>query len=64
MMSEETAKPILAIITTSRDQVGGGAPIFYCQTSEEQQQIAFTLERCLDATIHEISPSVLILVKH
>lgn len=63
-MSEQVQKPILAIITTSRDQVGGGAPIFYCQSEEEQQQVAFTLERCLDATIHEITPSVLILVKH
>ncbi len=56
--------PILAIITTSKDQVGGGTPIFYCQSAEEQQQIAFTLERCLDATIHQITPLTMILVKH
>lgn len=64
MMSEQEQKPIIAVITTSRDQVGGGAPIFYCQTEDEQQQVAFTLERCLDASVHQITPATLILVKH
>ncbi len=55
---------ILAVITTSRDQIGGGAPIFYCQNAEEQQQVAFTLEKCLDAIVQEITPSTLIVVNH
>lgn len=61
-MSE--SRPIVAVVTTSRDEVGGGVPIFYCNSKEQLQYIAFTLEKCLDASVHEITPSVLILARH
>lgn len=58
-------QPILAIVTTDKGQIGGGGvPFFYCQNADEQQQVAFTLEKCLDAVVHEITPNTMIIVKH
>lgn len=57
--------PILAIVTTDKEQIGGGGvPIFYCNNADEQQHIAFTLEKCLDAIVHEITSQTYIIVKH
>lgn len=57
--------PIVAIVTTEKERVGGGGvPIFYCKNADEQQQVAFTLEKCLDALVHEITPTTYIIVKH
>jgi hypothetical protein len=55
---------ILAVITTTKERIGGGAPIFICDTEEEMHEVAFQLERCLDSSVHEISPTLLIVVKH
>ncbi|AMA73591.1 MULTISPECIES: capping complex subunit for YIEGIA [Aneurinibacillus] len=63
-MSISLEKYILAIITTDRTHVGGGAPIFYAKQEKELQQIAFTLEKILDGIAHEITPDTLIIVKH
>jgi hypothetical protein len=55
---------VLAIVTTDREKVGGGAPIFIVQDDAEQQQIAFTLEKILDANAHDLKNGTMILVKH
>lgn len=58
------AHTVLAIITTDRELVGGGAPIFYARNPEEQVQVASTLGRILDAMVHDLKNGVLVVVKH
>lgn len=55
---------ILAVITTQKENIAGGAPIFIVNTPEELQQTAFTLEKILDAMAHEVNPQTLIIVRH
>jgi hypothetical protein len=55
---------ILAIVTTDRDKVGGGAPIFIVQDETESQKTAFLLEKILDASAHDLKNGTMILVKH
>lgn len=57
-------KSILAIITTSRDRVGGGAPIFIVDNAEEIQRIAFLLENIMDAMAHELDSDTYVVVRH
>ncbi|BCJ85368.1 capping complex subunit for YIEGIA [Effusibacillus dendaii] len=55
---------ILAVITTSRDKVGGGSPIFYAVDEQELQSLSFTLEKILDGIAHEVNPNLFIIVRH
>lgn len=55
---------IVAVITADRNKVGGNAPIFYCDNMEEIQRIAFTLEKILDATAHDVKNGTVIIVRH
>jgi len=55
---------IVAIVTTKKETVAGGAPIFAVQTAKELQETAFTLEKILDAMVHEINTDTLIVVRH
>ena len=57
-------KGILAVITTKKEQIGGGAPIFVRETLEEVQQTAFTLEKILDGMVHYVTEETLIIVRH
>lgn len=55
---------IVAVITTSPDKVSGGAPIFIVPDAEEQQKVAFLLEKITDSTAHDLKNGVMILFKH
>lgn len=55
---------ILAVITVNKERIAGGAPIFIESTHENMQQTAFTLEKILDAMVHEVSKDTLIIVRH
>jgi hypothetical protein len=55
---------ILAVITVNRSRMDGGAPIFYCADHQEMQQIGFTLEKIMDAMVHEVTADTLIIVRH
>jgi len=55
---------ILAVITTDKERIAGGAPIFVEISKERMQQTAFTLEKILDAMVHEIREDTLIIVRH
>ncbi|MGD8189182.1 capping complex subunit for YIEGIA [Brevibacillus ginsengisoli] len=57
-------KGILAVITTKKEQIGGGAPIFVMENHEELQKTAFTLEKILDGMIHYVTEETLIIVRH
>ena len=55
---------ILAVITTSRDRVGGSAPIFYADSVSELEQMTVYLSRIFMAAIHDLGNEVYIIVKH
>lgn len=55
---------ILAVITLSKDTIAGGAPIFIEPDKDKMQQTAFTLEKILDAMVHEVREDTLIIVRH
>lgn len=55
---------ILAVITQSKEKIAGGAPIFIEPDKEKMQQLAFTLEKIMDAMVHEVSEDTLIIVRH
>jgi tetrahydromethanopterin S-methyltransferase subunit B len=63
-MNIKLEKSILAIVTTSADQVKGGVPIFVVKDAEEIQEKAFLLESILDGMAHELDPRTYILVRH
>lgn len=61
----ELQKFILAIITTEHDKVsGGGTPVFFSRTREEQDTIATTLARITEGVVHDLGNGVYIVVKH
>lgn len=55
---------ILAVITTDKQNIAGGAPIFVVPDQTQLQQTAFTLEKILDAMVHEVNQETLIIVRH
>jgi hypothetical protein len=58
------ATTILAIITLEHGKVAGGAPIFFVDSIEEQQNTSLYLEKILDATAHDLKNGSMIIVKH
>ncbi|WP_042145694.1 hypothetical protein [Paucisalibacillus sp. EB02] len=57
-------KAVLAIITTNRETVSGGAPIFICKDFDELQKTAANLEAIIDGIAHALSDELFIIVKH
>lgn len=55
---------IMAVITTDKEKIGGGAPIFIANDDEEKEQIAFRLEKILDASVHDLKNGTFIVVQH
>ena len=63
-MKVEAAKEILAIITTRKEIVGGGAPIFLAKDEKELEKLAVYLGRIFASAIHDLDNGVYVLVKH
>ncbi len=57
-------KAILAIITTKRELVAGGAPIFICNNKNDLERIAANLEAITDGIAHALGEELYIIVKH
>jgi hypothetical protein len=55
---------IVAVITTNREKVAGGAPIFIVSDEAERQKVAFALEKMLDCIAQDLSNGTMILVRH
>lgn len=55
---------ILAVISMFPDKVGGGAPIFLARNEEELEELAFLLEKIMDAMCHDLKNGTRIIVKH
>ena len=56
---------IVAVVTLDDNDVqSGGAPTFIVGSREEQEKIAFTLEKIMDATVHDLGTGSFVLVDH
>lgn len=55
---------ILAVVTLDMNLVGGGAPIFFARSREEQEKLARYLARALDAMVHDLENGVYIIARH
>ncbi|CAJ1002868.1 MULTISPECIES: hypothetical protein [Bacillales] len=55
---------IVAVVTTNKEHVAGGVPVFVVPSRERMQQTAFTLEKVMDAMVHELDDETLIVVRH
>lgn len=58
------AGSILAVITTQKERVQGGAPIFIVDDLDELEKLSFTLEKILDAEVHALNEETYIVVRH
>ncbi|WP_373864961.1 MULTISPECIES: capping complex subunit for YIEGIA [Paenibacillus] len=47
-----------------KNKVGGGAPIFIVDNPDEQQEVAFKLEKKLDASAYDLQNGTFIIVDH
>jgi hypothetical protein len=63
-MGVEITSMILAAITTRKDTVAGGVPIFYVENEKEMQEMAASMANILDGMAHELINGTLIIVKH
>ncbi|HHT36196.1 MAG: hypothetical protein ACE3NC_10920 [Candidatus Wallacebacter cryptica] len=63
-MEVVAANQILAVITTDKERVGGSAPTFYAENTEELEKIAVYLARIFMAAVHDLGNNVYIIVKH
>ncbi|WP_028561314.1 capping complex subunit for YIEGIA [Paenibacillus pinihumi] len=55
---------IVAVVTTKKDMVRGGAPIFFEENQQQVEETAFLLEKILDASVHDLKNGTLIIVNH
>ncbi|MBJ6363506.1 hypothetical protein ACFOQM_19980 [Paenibacillus sp. GCM10012307] len=55
---------IVAVVTTKKEMVRGGVPIFFEENREQVEETAFLLEKILDASVHDLKDGTLILVNH
>lgn len=55
---------IVAVITVNKEQIAGGAPIFIASSREEQEQLAFMLEKIMDANAHDLKNGLMIIIDH
>nr|WP_054818312.1 MULTISPECIES: hypothetical protein [Paenibacillus] len=52
------------VVTMYKNKVGGGAPIFIVDNPDEQQEVAFKLEKKLDASAYDLQNGTFIIVDH
>lgn len=55
---------IVAVVSTSPDNISGGVPVFIARDEEEREKVAFSLEKIMDASAHDLQNGSLILVDH
>ncbi|MBO8137219.1 MAG: hypothetical protein H0Z40_03665 [Desulfotomaculum sp.] len=57
-------KRIFAAVTSNRETVNGGVPIFYADNEKQKSKIAATLANIADGMVHELDNGVMIIVEH
>ncbi|MEK3881471.1 hypothetical protein [Paenibacillus sp. PL2-23] len=55
---------IVAVVSIHSDEVRGGAPIFIAPDEAKMEDIAFLLEKILDASAHDLKNGTIVLVDH
>lgn len=55
---------IVAVVSTNPDNISGGVPIFIAGSEKERGEVAFTLEKIMDASAHDLQNGSFILVDH
>ncbi|REK77922.1 hypothetical protein DX130_09785 [Paenibacillus paeoniae] len=55
---------IVAVASIHPNEVKGGAPIFIAPDLQKLEEIAFLLEKILDASAHDLKNGTIILVDH
>lgn len=56
---------IVAVVSMNPDHIlGGGVPVFITDNEDEREKVAFTLEKILDASAHDLVNGSIILVDH
>lgn len=55
---------IVALVTTGKDKVGGGAPIFYATSKEEMDKLAIYLAKMTKGMVHDLENGVYVIVRH
>jgi hypothetical protein len=55
---------IVAVVSSQKENIAGGAPIFIADSKEACEKIAFSLEKIIDASAHLLPNGVMILVDH
>jgi len=63
-LDEKASGIILAIVALNKEQVSGGAPIFFARDKAEQERTANYLARIFDAMVHDLENGSYILVRH
>lgn len=53
---------IIGVVTTDRNSVAGGAPIFFAKDSEDLQKVSHILEKVLDCGAHQVHEDLFIIV--
>ncbi|HHT72589.1 MAG TPA: hypothetical protein GX008_02630 [Firmicutes bacterium] len=57
-------KEILAVVTTNRNKVSEGTPVFYAENAEELERTSRLLARVLTAAIHDLDNECVVIVRH
>ncbi|GGA37000.1 hypothetical protein GCM10007416_07460 [Kroppenstedtia guangzhouensis] len=55
---------VAVVVTDAKRAIAGGAPVLVADGPEEQQQLAFSLEKIMDAAAHDLKNGTIILVDH
>ena len=55
---------IVAVVSTNPDNISGGVPVFIAKNEEERGKVAFSLEKIMDASAHDLLNGSIILVDH
>jgi hypothetical protein len=55
---------IVAIVATDKEQISGGAPMFFASSQEELKKLAFSLEKLMNANAHDLGNGLMIIVDH
>ncbi|WP_066640051.1 capping complex subunit for YIEGIA [Desulfolucanica intricata] len=55
---------ILAVVTTDKNKVSGGAPIFYAENDREKEKIAMYLSKATMGMVHDLENGCYIIIRH
>lgn len=59
-----TIKKMIMAAVTCEDRKIHGVPVFYTKDEDEQEKMALTLSRVMEAVAHDMGNGVYIIVKH